>query len=235
MTEDRWFPGRWVGGTALSLGPLLLLTGTLLRAPFHFFFPHQIAAAAEQPGLMTAAYSAFLAGNVLMWPAVATLARTIGLRRPVWAVWGGTLVVVGLFERTFTRASTTRPSPWCATAGPVRPPGSSPTSARISTCSVFLSFTIMFGWYVLAIGAYLSGALGLIRSIALATMGLLPLGVLKGTEILSIIGTTGLVVALLPAGVRLLRSGPRPSRRAILLTVPAVLGLAALSYASALG
>ncbi|KDN22139.1 hypothetical protein [Amycolatopsis rifamycinica] len=235
MTEDRGFPGRWVGGTALILGPLLLLTGTLLRAPFPFFFPHQIAAATAHPVLMTAAYSAFLAGNVLMGPAVVTLARNIGLRRPAWAAWGGTLVVVGLFERTFHAGIDHAAFTVVRHRGPEAATGFVTDLYQDLHLFSFLSFTIMFGWYVLAIGAYLSGALGRIRSIALATMGLLPLGVLKGTEIVSIIGTTGLVVALLPAGVRLLRGGPRPSRKAILLTGPAVLGLAALGYVSTLG
>ncbi|MET7853547.1 hypothetical protein ABZT48_36315 [Streptomyces avermitilis] len=35
--EDTGFPGRWVGGTAMVFGPLLMLTGALLRARFHFF------------------------------------------------------------------------------------------------------------------------------------------------------------------------------------------------------
>ncbi|MFF1342808.1 hypothetical protein ACFVYT_33870 [Streptomyces sp. NPDC058290] len=32
-------PGRWVGGVALAIAPLLLAAGVLLRLPFHFFFP----------------------------------------------------------------------------------------------------------------------------------------------------------------------------------------------------
>lgn len=34
------FPGRWVGGVAMVLGPLLMLAGALLRVRFDFFFPH---------------------------------------------------------------------------------------------------------------------------------------------------------------------------------------------------
>lgn len=34
---DFWFPGRWIGGLSLILGPLLLLTAALLRIQFHFF------------------------------------------------------------------------------------------------------------------------------------------------------------------------------------------------------
>ncbi|WP_230474397.1 hypothetical protein [Calidifontibacillus erzurumensis] len=33
-----WFPGRWIGGLSLIIGPLLLLAAALLRIQFHFFF-----------------------------------------------------------------------------------------------------------------------------------------------------------------------------------------------------
>lgn len=32
-------PGRWVGGVAMVIAPVLLLVGVLLRVQFHFFFP----------------------------------------------------------------------------------------------------------------------------------------------------------------------------------------------------
>jgi hypothetical protein len=65
------FPGRWVGGVALILGPLVLLTGVLLRLPFHFFFPQQLAAVSVHPTRMAAAYGAVAAGNALLVLAVA--------------------------------------------------------------------------------------------------------------------------------------------------------------------
>jgi hypothetical protein len=40
---EKGFPGRWVGGTAMALAPILLLTGALVRVQFHFFFPQQLA------------------------------------------------------------------------------------------------------------------------------------------------------------------------------------------------
>jgi hypothetical protein len=48
-----------------------------------------------------------------------------------------------------------------------------------------LSGAIVFGWIILAIGAYLSGTLGRIRSIALALMSALMIGVLKGSSVTS--------------------------------------------------
>jgi len=50
---------------------------------------------------MVTSYSFFLAGNILLWPAVATLARLIGANRPGWGLCGGTLVIFGLFAGTF--------------------------------------------------------------------------------------------------------------------------------------
>src|SRR5262249_40724744 len=99
--EDFWFPGRWIGGVTMILGPILLLVGALLRIQFHFFFPQQLAAFAEHPILIVSSYNAFLAGNILLCPAIATLARLIGATRPGLALWGGTFVIFGLFARTF--------------------------------------------------------------------------------------------------------------------------------------
>jgi hypothetical protein len=99
----------------------------------------------------------------------------------------------------------------------------------------FLSFTIMFGWFVLAFAAYRGKVLGIVQSVGLASMGLLPLGVLKGTELLSIVGTVGLCVALVPAGIGMILKGPKPSRRAVLLTAVTIPALGALAFVSTMG
>lgn len=217
------------------LGPVLLLVGTVLRSPFHFFFPDQLRAVAEHPGLMTAAYTAFLAGNVVMWAAVAFLAQRIGETRPGWAVWAGVLVTVGLFGRTF-HAGVDH-----AAFSATRQLGVQEATELVSRgygdlhLFSFLSFTIMFGWFVLAFAAYRSGVLGPIRAVGVAAMGLLPLGVLKGTEVLSIVGTAGLCLALVPFGIRVLWEQPRLTRRNVLVAVPVTVGLGALAVLSTLG
>lgn len=61
------FPGRWLTGSSLVLGPVLLLSGVLLRARFPFFFPDQLAAYDGHPALMRASYSCFAAGTVALW------------------------------------------------------------------------------------------------------------------------------------------------------------------------
>src|SRR3569833_956114 len=100
MTNDRpAFPGPRLGGISLILGPLLLLTGALLRWGVPFFFPHQLVAYAERPGPMMAAYATFLAGVIVLWPGDALVASRIAATRPGWAVGGGALVMTGLFAR----------------------------------------------------------------------------------------------------------------------------------------
>lgn len=229
------FPNGWVGGAALIAGPVLLLVGTLLRSPFNFFFPDQLRAVAEHPGLMRAAYTAFLAGHVVMWAAVACLAQRIGVRSPRWAAWGGILVTVGLFARTF-HAGVDQ-----AAFNATKHLGVEQATELVARgygelhLFSFLSFTIIFGWYVLAFGAYRGGVLGKVRAVALVAMGLLPLGVLKGTEVVSVVGTAGLCVALVPLGIQVLREQPRPSRKNVLTAVPVALGLGALAVLSTLG
>lgn len=235
MTNPPSFPGRWIGAGTLILGPLLLLVGTLLRRPFHFFFPRQLAAVASDPALMTAAHTAVTAGNVLLAFAVIALAHRIGSSRPVLASWAATLVLVGLFERTYHAGIDQ------AAHGLVRREGVAGATALVGESYQdlhlfsFLSFTIVSGWLVLAYAAYRTGALGRVRAVALAATSALPLGVLKGTEITSVIAVVGLCVALIPSGVQLLRSGPPPTRKSILLTATAVPALGALAYVSTLG
>lgn len=233
--ESGQFPGRWLGGTALILGPLLLLTGVLLRYRFDFFFPDQLAAYDRHPRLMFAAYSAFLAGTMLLWPAVATLAGRIGVRRPGWALWGGALATFGLFARTFHAGIDHLAFQLVEAQGvdaATRTVGDSYGAFHIVSA---LSAAIVAGWIVLAIGAYRARVLGIVQAVALGATAALPLGVLKGTTAMSVVAVTGLAVAFVPLGVRTLREGPRPNAataaRWILLIVVVVLAAAVLGQA----
>ncbi len=208
--EDAQFPGRWLGGAALMLGPALLLAGVLLRFRIPFFFPDQLAAYERHPRLLFAAYSAFLAGNILLWPAIAVLAQRIGVRRPGWALWGGALATFGIFARTF-HAGIDHLAFQLVRVQDVDTATRAVSDAYGAYHIVSaLSLAIMAGWIVLAVGAYRSGALNLARSVALGAMSALPLGVLKGTTALSVVAVAGLCVALVPLGVETLRRGARP-------------------------
>ena len=215
VANGAWFPGRWLGGVSLILGPLTLFAGVTLRLPFPFFFPQQLAAFASHPSRMTVAYSAVAVGTVLLWPAVATLTHLIGAARPGWALWGGTLATLGLFARTFhagvdhlafqlVRAE--------GVAEATRLVGGSYGAFHVFHAA---SAAIMAGWIVLAVGAYKAGTLGLLRAIALGLMSALMIGVLKGSTLTSVLATAGLCVALVPVGVRVLRDGPTPPLRAV--------------------
>ncbi|WP_219464965.1 hypothetical protein [Nonomuraea rhizosphaerae] len=216
------FPGRWVGAVALIGGPALLMAGILLRVQFHYFFPDQLAAYTTHPTLVTAAYACFACGNILLWPAIMTLAQRIAATAPLWGLWGGCMVITGLFTRTFQFGTDHLAFHLTDSLGlqsMINGIDHYYVAWRDTSWHPFrsLSGTIFFGWVVLAIGAYRSGALGLGRSIALGLMTMLALGTLKGTQIpQSIVAAGGLCVALVPMGISLLRSGPPPSRRALI-------------------
>ncbi|MDQ2586605.1 hypothetical protein [Saccharothrix yanglingensis] len=240
MAHHHSFPGPRVGATAMVLGPLLLLTATALRLPFHHFFPQQLTAVAEHPALMATAHTAALAGTVLLVPAVLVLAHDIGRLRPVWATWAAGLVLVGVTERIF-HAGVDQ-----AAHGLVRRHGAEFATDLVARSYgdlhlfSFLSFTILLGWPVLAFAAHRTGALGsgrfaVVRAVALGATSLLPLGVLKGTEVTSVVAVVGLCVALVPGGVRLARGTPRPTHRSVLVLLAAVPVLGVLGVVSTLG
>lgn len=197
----------------MVLGPLLLFGGVLLRLPFHFFFPQQLAAFREHPGQIQAAYLAFAAGNVLMWPAVLTLVKLIGERRPGWAVWGGTLAMFGLFARTHSAGIDHLAFQLVRVQGLETATGA--VAGSYGAYNLFPAFSLgaLAGWMVLAIGAWLSRTLGLVPSLSLSFMSALMLGTLKGTSPTSVLATAGLCVALVPLGIRVLRDAPRAERR----------------------
>lgn len=99
-----------------------------------------------------------------------------------------------------------------------------------------LNGPVLFGWIILAIGAYLSGTLGLARSIALGLMSALMMGVLKGSSFTSVMAVSGLCVALVPLGIAAMRTQPRPPFRTAIAWVAGVTGLiGALFYLGQLG
>ncbi|MGI5270242.1 hypothetical protein ACQEUU_13905 [Nonomuraea sp. CA-218870] len=218
------FPGRWVSAASLIGGPVLIMIGILLRSPFYYFVPYQLVAYTQHPTLITAAYACFAVGFVLLWPAVMTLAHRIAVTHPLWGMWGGCLVIVGLFTRTFQFGTDHLAFHLTDVLGlRVMLDGVDGyyLAWRDTVWHPFraMSGPAFFGWVVLAVGAYRSGALGLGRSIALGLMSALALGTLKGTEPQSFIAVGGLCLAFIPLGVSLLRDGPPPSRRAVVWIV----------------
>lgn len=228
--QNFWFPGRWIGGVSLILAPLVLLTGVLLRIRFHFFFPEQLTAFRDHPALMTASYNCFVAGNILLWPAIITLAEWIGRKRSQLALWGGSLAVLGLFARTFHGGVDHLAFQLVRLQGLETATSTVADAYGAFSIVATLNGAIMAGWVLLGLGAYLSGTFGLFRSIALGSMSLLMLGVLKGSSWVSVIATAGLCAAFLPFGISVLKSGPTPRFKAIARWTLIVLAITALLY-----
>lgn len=209
------FPGRWVGGIACILGPLAVLTAVLLRAPFHFFFPQQLAAFAEHRGLMVASSSLFTVGMLLLVPAVVMLASSIAATHPRLARWGALSAVAGLCVRHFHAGVDHLAFRLVDVQGlEVAHQAVADSYAADYVLAVPMPL-IMVGWVLLAVGAFRSGTFGLTRSIALGSTAALMIGVLKGTNLVSILVVTGLCVALVPFGIMVLRTGSRPTPRTI--------------------
>ncbi|WP_128543220.1 hypothetical protein [Larkinella soli] len=224
------FPGRWIGGISMILGPLLLLMAELLRVQFDFFFPQQLQAFDQHPTQMMTAYSFFLAGNILLWPAVLTLTNLVGLKAPAWASWGGTLVMLGLFARTFHYGINHLAFQLVEVQNLQLATKAVADSYGAFHIIAGLSGAIMSGWLILAVGSYRAGVLSLIGAVGLGLMSALMLGVLKGASPVSILSTVGLCVAFLPLGKKVLTNGPIPKRRAILSWTFLILGVTVLMY-----
>lgn len=219
------FPGPWLGGVSLIAGPLLLLAGTLLRLGVPFFFPHQLAAYQQHPTLTATAYALFLAGTIALWPGIVAVAVRVGATRPAWALWGGSLVMAGLFARTFHYGVNTFAFSLVDSAGlGAASPAVSAYYRYPEWVVSSLTLAVMTGWVVLAIGCFLSGTLRLLPAIALALMSGLMIGVLKGSTWASAVEVAGLTVALVPLGVAFLRNAGRPSRSAVPLVLLFVVG-----------
>lgn len=212
-----WFPGRWIGGLSMAIAPLLLLSAEIVLLPFDFFFPQQLKAFAEHQIRVTSGYNLFLTGNILLWPAILTLTNLIGRTKPGWALWGGTFVLFGLFARTFHYGVNHLAFQLVNIQGVEQATKTVSESYGAFHIVATLSMCILTGWTLLAIGAYLSGTLNLIRAIALASMSALMLGVLKGSSVVAVVVTAGLCMALVPLGIEILTDKPRPSLRNVLI------------------
>jgi hypothetical protein len=215
----------------MVVAPVLLLAGVLLRIRFHFFFPQQLAAFQDHAVLMTASYNLFWAGIIFLWPAILTLARLIGKTRPGWALCGGSFVIFGLFARTFHAGADHLAFQMVRLRGV--PAATRTVAGSYGAFHVVsaLNAAILLGWILLAIGAYLSGTLGRIRSLALGLMSALMMGVLKGSSPTSIVAVAGLCVALAPLGIATLRMPPVPPLRTVLgWTIVVIVLVAALFF-----
>ncbi len=228
--ESRfWFPGKWVGGSCLILGPAVLLAGILLRVRYNFFFPDQLAAYQQEPLLMTVSYSLFALGNVLLVFGVAALVQQIGKSRPFLASSAGILVIAGLIARTFHAGAD------YLAFQLVNRFGAEEAAAMVGgkAYSAFHIFrtanpAILFGWLILAYSVFISREMNPLCAFCIALAAGMPLGVLKGTTYFSIAGAAGLCLAFVPYGIKMLKQGERVSPLRVALGILAVCAVTAL-------
>jgi len=213
LTDQATFPGPWIGGTSLIIGPLLILTGALLRVQFHYFFPQQLAAFQNHPTLLTAAYSVYSLGNVVLCFGILHLVTLIAQWNRVWAIWAGMLILSGLFTRTFHAGIDHMAFQLVRVQDVALATKAVADSYNGFHVFRYLNGYIMMGWICLAIACYRSGVLTLLNAIAVGLMVIVPFGTLKGTEIRAV-GIVGMCAALVPLGTRVIKKAPPLSRRA---------------------
>ncbi|MGW7483601.1 hypothetical protein ACWGH8_34030 [Nonomuraea muscovyensis] len=220
------FPGRWIGGATLILGPVVMCAGYLLRylsstttltpqqqawaetKPFAAY--GQFLAYTSEPGLLTLSYAVFALGAVLLFPAFIALAQRVGSGP---AFWGATLLVAGLFARLyFTGADQTA---FQLTESLGLDHAVNAVMKEYVDISygpwrvpVWASVGQYAGSLLLAIAAWRSGIFGTARALMLLLAGGTWMGVLKAASIPDVLVTALLCVALVPLGTQVLRERP---------------------------
>lgn len=228
------WPGSRFGAAALILAPLLLLAAEAVRSGHDYFFPAQLAAMASVPGTILTSYALYTAGLVLMIPAFFALAGLIGRERPGWAFWGATIAVVGSTVRIFQEGIS------FLSLQLVHAQGLEATTTAVShTYQAWYVLQTLDGsdnlaWAVLAIGAYRARVLGWVPALGVAFMMTHYSGVLKGTDLSSLLSAVLLAAVFVPLGAGLWRRAEPVSRRVWWGGVAAVALLAAQYLLTAL-
>jgi hypothetical protein len=234
---NTYFPGRWIGGATLVLGPVVLCAGYLLRylstvtaltpqqqawaeaQPFAAY--GQLLAYTSDPALLTLSYAVFALGAVLLFPAFVALAQRVG---GGLAFWGATLLVTGLFARLYFTGAEQAAFQLTEVIGLDQATNAimkeyTDISYGPWRVPVWASVGQYAGSLLLAVAAWRSGVFGTARAAMLLLAGGTWMGVLKGASIPDVLVTALLCVALVPLGVRVLRDRlPVPPGRPKLLS-----------------
>jgi hypothetical protein len=226
--DNAWLPGRWIGGVALLVGPMVFLAGLVVRhigvsvATFTpaqeawfdeqtFAAPRELAAYAQHPGLVTTGYTLFAAGAVLMVPALLAFGRVVARGAPRLAYWGALLLILAQLRRLYFGGIEVSAFRLVDTIGLNRATdwvldNYVDLSYGLWRIPVTLSVGSIVGGLVLAVGAYRAGVFGLVRCLLLVAWSSTWSGVLKESALLDgvSLGAAG-AVALLPVAIALLR------------------------------
>lgn len=230
----RWspFPGRILGGLTLIVGPLLWASGLFVQwlarksanlTPAElddldadaFAAPMLLVVHSRAPELSTAGWALLLLGILLLIPAMISLSHITAKRAPLIATLGVGLMILGLGARLFYLGMDAtafnlvdRLGP--DAASPLFLDGYGDLAYAFWRVPVVISVGTIFGSILLAVAAYRSRSLGLVRCLLILPSGWLGMGVLKEHE--PGFGGLGLALALVPCGVALLRNREPRSR-----------------------
>lgn len=226
------FPNATFSGIALIIACILLTAGSLLRVDINFFFPDQIKAYLAEPVRIQWAYSFYILGWTFMFPAIVVLSREISRTKPILGNLSVIMVTLGLFERAFNSGSDHMAFLWVKAEGAeIAIQGISQTYSALNVFHAF-SLILMAGWVVLAFGSFTSKTLKWWQCLGILLAVAIPIGVLKGTAIRSLVSVSGLCVAFIPYGIRLLREDKQKPKvillwigiSTIVITVSALIG-----------
>lgn len=230
-------PGRWIGGVALILAPLVWFTGLLLRhlvlrdftpEQIEFFdrqpfaAPGQLAAYAADPAFVTAAYSLFALGAILQFAAFLALAKIAAAKAPALAAWGMTLLVAGLFARLYFAGVDLTAFELVGASGLDQ------ATKTVMDNYVDLSYGLwripvtasvgqFAGGLLLAIAAFRTGTFGTGRALLFLWPCTIWMGVLKESDLFGVLGAAAVCLALVPLGLQVLRNRPAAETKPRLL------------------
>ena len=197
--------GTWICAASLISSPGLFLLGEALRSGADYPFPGQLSFYADHKGLMSTSYGLSALSLILMWPGVLAIAYLIGRTRRGWSVAGGTLAMTGLLVNAFHEGMNLMAFRMVDQLGA----DAAIDAVAASYADPFLVYTLVFvdnaGWFVLAVGAYLSRTLGWFRSLGLLVMCAHVSGLLKGATAIGLFYDLGLCAAFIPLGISLVR------------------------------
>ncbi len=210
----------------LVLGPLVWFAALLVRhlgvrtaefpaaeqarfAAEPFAAPRQLAAYAQQPGLVTAGYALFALAAVLLSATVIVFARQVGGRL---ALAGAALFVASLFARLYFSGVDLAAFELVDRLGPDR------ATEFVMDSYVDLSYGLwripvtasagsIAGAVLLAVAAWREKALGVVRCLLLLSFGWVFMGVLKEVDLITVLH--GGIVAIVLFGWSAFDSGKR--------------------------
>ncbi|TQN28749.1 hypothetical protein FHX37_4113 [Haloactinospora alba] len=199
------FPGRWLSGISLATAPVLLLAGELLKAPFHFYFPDQIAAHGDRPGRLFWAYSLWFLGLLMLWPAFVALAARIARSRPWLGRAVGALTIVGLLVNSFYEGVNYLAFRLSEVSGEALATHLIEEIYPRFSIAYALTWTDNLGWLLLAVGLLLTRTVGVVRFLCILPMAGHASGILKGFTVGGVVLDVLLCVAFVSLAVETAR------------------------------